>query len=170
MKTTRRHGREAAMQCLFQTDFNPGMSLDDVRAYLREELAFEPMEAFALELYLGVREHLVQIDTTLGRAAVNWSLDRMPGVDRNILRVAAYELLYREDVPPKVAINEALEIAKRFAGAESVRFINGVLDRVARRLPTRIIQLPVTDRPLSEGGIVLPDEESPPESPDKPAK
>ena len=73
-----------------------------------------------------------EVDTLIASSATNWQLDRMAAVDRNILRLAAIELLYREDVPPKVAINEAIEIAKQYSTTESGYFVNGVLDRIRR--------------------------------------
>jgi N utilization substance protein B len=78
----------------------------------------------------GVKEHQARIDAMISQVAENWRLDRMAAIDRNILRLGAYEMLFRPEVPAKVAINEALELAKRYSTAQSSRFVNGILDRV----------------------------------------
>ena len=87
---------------------------------------------FAEELVKGVLEHLDEIDSLLARCVENYELSRIAAVDRNLLRVAAYELLYTENAPPAVVINEGIEIAKSFGGEQSGRFVNGVLDRLRR--------------------------------------
>jgi N utilization substance protein B len=94
----------------------------------------EPPEvrAFAQELVRGTWDHRAEIDALLEQATEHWQLQRLAAVDRNILRFATYEILYREDIPPAVSIDEALEVAKKFSMRESAAFINGVLDRVAR--------------------------------------
>ena len=84
---------------------------------------------FTTALVQGMREHQTEIDALIGKASRNWRLERMARVDRNLLRLAVYELKYCEDVPAKVAINEAIEIAKRYGTAESPAFVNGILDR-----------------------------------------
>jgi len=138
----RRKGRELALQVLYQLD------MQDKLAPGREgELALELFwksfahgeddeggtdegdRAFATSLVKGVREHLPVIDEAIRKASRNWRLERMARVDRNLLRLAVYELTFEEDVPPKAAINEAIEIAKRFGTAESPAFVNGILDR-----------------------------------------
>jgi N utilization substance protein B len=88
--------------------------------------------AFALSLVRGTKQQQEKIDQLLAQYAEHWDLERMSVVDRNILRMAVYELLWAPEVPPKAAINEALEIAKKFGTTESSRFINGVLDRILR--------------------------------------
>ena len=92
------------------------------------------MKSFADTLVRGVTAHQPKIDELIGRFAEHWELDRMAVVDRNVLRAGIWELLWGVDVPPVVAINEALEIARRFSTEESTRFINGLLDRVRREL------------------------------------
>ncbi len=92
----------------------------------------EDVREFAQEIVIGTRKHMKEIDAVLAQSAENWVLDRMAAVDRNILRAAAYELLYKKDIPPAVVINEAIEIAKKFSMKESAPFINGILDRLAR--------------------------------------
>lgn len=86
---------------------------------------------FTLELVKSTRDRLQEIDGIIKKAAEHWSIERMAVIDRNILRAGAYELIYRKDIPPSVAINEALEIAKKYSTEESAPFINGILDRIA---------------------------------------
>ena len=86
--------------------------------------------AYALTLIRGVLEHRTEIDDLIQEAAHNWKLERLAAVDRNILRVAIYEMLFEDDVPPGVAINEAIETGKKFSTAQSGSFLNGVLDRI----------------------------------------
>jgi N utilization substance protein B len=104
-----------------------------------EQVSVEPSE-FAQVIARGVVNELVNLDTQIGLAATHWSISRMSRVDRNILRIAVFELLHLTDVPVKVAINEAIEIAKSYASDESPNFINGVLDKVASSsvVPQRI--------------------------------
>lgn len=134
-KVTRRQAREAAMQALFQYDQNPSTSAAAIEQFVRQALHFPALEAFALGLINGVCQYRPEIDGLLTQTADNWQLSRMPPVDRNILRIAVYELRFGPGVPPKVAINEALEICKRFSTAESARFVNGILDRIAGLAP-----------------------------------
>ena len=91
--------------------------------------------AYAMKLVAGVLEHRDEFDEIFERVAEHWTVERMPVVDRNILRIGAYEMLYGENVPLRVVINEAVEMAKRFGGAESRRFVNAILDRVYRERP-----------------------------------
>ena len=88
---------------------------------------------FTEGLIAGVKEHQARIDAMISQVAENWRLDRMAAIDRNILRLGAYEMLFCPDVPAKVAINEALELAKRYSTAQSSRFVNGILDRVLQK-------------------------------------
>lgn len=90
----------------------------------------EDLRQFASKLVQGVQEHLEEIDQLLMKMARNWRVDRMTTVDRNILRLAIYELLFCPEVPVKVSINEAIELGKRFGSAESPAFINGILDKI----------------------------------------
>ena len=85
---------------------------------------------FTEGLIAGVKEHQVQIDAMISEVAENWRLDRMAAIDRNILRLGAYEMMFCREIPARVAINEALELAKRYSTAQSSRFVNGILDRV----------------------------------------
>jgi transcription antitermination factor NusB len=82
------------------------------------------------ELVDGVAQHLEEIDAKIASYAANWELERMAVVDRNVLRMGSFELLYRQDIPPKVSINEAVELAKKFSGLASGKFVNGILDKI----------------------------------------
>jgi N utilization substance protein B len=129
----RRRARELALQMLFQLEFSGG---EPDRAFFSRfwENVDEPpdVRSFAEQIVLGTWNNLTGIDNLIAQCAENWVLDRMAAVDRNILRAAAYELVYKEDIPPAVAINEAIEIAKKFSMKESASFINGILDKIAR--------------------------------------
>ena len=92
----------------------------------------QEVKTFAEKLIRGTAEHLEEIDSLIQKAVDKWKLLRMAAIDRNIIRVAAYEILFRDDIPDAVSINEALEIAKRFSTAESAAFINGILDRISK--------------------------------------
>jgi N utilization substance protein B len=137
---SRRQGRELALQVLYQLDFQPDLGAQN--ALVRFFSCFAPEEdaearAFTERLVRGVGEAQGQIDQRIGQASRNWRLERMARVDRNLLRMAVFELCFEEDVPPKVAINEAIEIAKRFGTQETPAFVNGVLDRVLEGLEHR---------------------------------
>ncbi|HRX53639.1 MAG: transcription antitermination factor NusB [Verrucomicrobiales bacterium] len=131
----RREGREAALQFLFSHDLNDGLNPEDV-SFWELRPAGRAVKAFAVEMLQGVVAHLHDIDAAIAGAVENYSLQRIDAVDRNLLRLASYEILYREDIPVPVSINEAIEISKRFGTSESPRFINGVLDRIRRSLPS----------------------------------
>ena len=136
----RREGREAAVQFLYQLDANQDQP--DALATHFWELRSAPgkragsarTRAFAEELVAGVMGHREEIDGRIKKYAANYELRRIAAVDRSILRLAIYEMLYCYDVPPVVSINEAIEIAKRFGSEESGRFVNGILDRVRNEL------------------------------------
>jgi transcription antitermination protein NusB len=128
--TRRTRGREIALQVLYQLEQNPGQGPDEVSQFIRRRLREPKLCAFASALVDGVLEHQPRIDALISEVAENWRLDRMAAIDRNILRLGAFELLYCDDVPTKVAINEALELAKRYSTAQSSRFVNGILDRL----------------------------------------
>ena len=128
----RRKAREYALQMLFQHEF----AGDQKEPELIEELnsvgkTDKVSRDFARELVSGTLGHLEEIDGVLQGAAENWDMKRMAAVDRNILRFAAYEIVYRPDIPVAVTINEALEIAKKYSSQEAASFINGLLDKIA---------------------------------------
>ena len=131
----RRKAREVALQFLYQLDLN---DVDDPTPHDEEFWARHPVDedtrAFAEALVRGTKSNQAKIDHALSQFAEHWDIERMAVVDRNILRLAVYELLWTADVPPKVAINEAIEIAKKVGTKESSRFINGLLDRIHKEL------------------------------------
>jgi transcription antitermination protein NusB len=137
----RHRARQQALQLLFQWDLRRTPLEDIVRGYYdsllvsEETLALPRPDEFAEGLLRGVIDELPGIDERITRNAAHWRLERMPVVDRNILRIAVFEML-RTDTPPAVIIDEALELARRFSGEESVHFVNGVLDAVRRELPS----------------------------------
>jgi len=129
---SRRAAREFALNVLYQVDVAktpPEEALETALEYTHlEEAAAE----FATALVRGTLEHIESIDQTIGRLSVGWDTQRQPAVDRNILRMAMYEMLYLDNIPFSVTINEAVELAKKFSAEESSRFINGVLGTLAR--------------------------------------
>jgi N utilization substance protein B len=131
MSMSRRHqAREVALQLLFQYDLNPRVTAEMVAAYARAELNDAELEAFCLALYEGTLRHRAEIDRRIAAAAENWRLPRMAVVDRNVLRLGAYELLFAPDTPASVALDEAIELARKFGSADSPAFVNGVLDKI----------------------------------------
>jgi N utilization substance protein B len=128
----RTRAREVALQLLFQRDHNPGMQRADVERFAADRLREPALQRFCLALYDGVVAHQAAIDEKLSAAAENWRLPRMPTVDRNLLRLGAFELLIVGDNPPAVVIDEVIELARRFGTADSPAFVNGVLDRLRR--------------------------------------
>jgi N utilization substance protein B len=129
----RRLSRELALQALFFLDMNSSGDVQaDVAAFcLENEVELTPtVQPFFMELVQGVMSTLDKIDPMLETYSKNWKVSRMPVVDRNIMRIAAFELLERPDIPPSVTINEAVDIAKKFSTRESGPFVNGILDRI----------------------------------------
>ncbi len=145
----RRRARECTLQLLFQYDFT-GRIPDkrELQEFWAMRMEPDDVRAFSEELFYGTVSKLEEIDRILERFAEHWSLERMAAVDRNILRLATYELLYREDIPVAVSINEAIEIAKRYASQESPSFINGILDGIAKTMaPSKADKKTVKDLP-----------------------
>ena len=166
----RRTAREMAVQMLFQSDlggsplpqiFNsfdlseylareepsdkkqerPATPVDARAEFARTRRRVEEAFQYAQDLVRGTIENQEKIDDLIRAQADNWRLERMPAVDRNILRLAIYEMLHREDIPPVVSINEAVDIAKKFSTEDSGKFVNGILDKVKGELmrPARIV-------------------------------
>ena len=124
--------RECALQALYQLDLSGGDPRDAVRGVLAHfEEADEATERFADELVRGVQSERPQIDALIQTSSTHWKLERMARVDRNILRLAVYEILRRADVPVRVTLNEAVELGKKYGSEESSAVVNGVLDRIA---------------------------------------
>jgi N utilization substance protein B len=149
----RRLGRETALQYLYQLDMqsHPAEELSDGFWALVEASA--PVRKFAEALVRAVVLHRTEIDRTISRLCVNYTLSRLAAVDRNILRIAICEMLHSADVPPVVAINEAIDIAKKFGSDESGKFVNGVLDRLRKEInrPARTAAESVsTDVPMAD--------------------
>ena len=164
---TRREARERAVQFLFQYDLNPPADLEEAlnqfwnsqqaaaiadekgpsswgeRTELPPPTAAESaVRVFAEPLIRGTLEHRNEIDEQIKKHAKNWELHRMAVVDRNVLRLAIYEMLHREDIPPVVSINEAVDIAKKFSTEDSGKFVNGILDKIKGELmrPARMVK------------------------------
>ncbi|GIW55954.1 MAG: N utilization substance protein B [Nitrospiraceae bacterium] len=131
---SRRKARERAIQVLFQYDIHGagGEWLDEFWRLYPEE---EDVRAFADQLIQGVLSHREELDALIGSYATNWKVSRMPIVDRNILRTGLFELLWLPDVPAKVTMNEAIELAKSFADEDASKFVNGILDQVLNKEP-----------------------------------
>jgi transcription antitermination protein NusB len=163
---TRREARERAVQFLFQHDLNPADDLNQAldqfwqaqqivalsekerRAILESGAELPPpstqqaaVQLFAEPLIRGVLEHQTAIDEAIQHHVKNWELRRIAAVDRNVLRLAIFEMLHRDDIPPVVSINEAVDIAKRFSTEDSGKFVNGILDKIKGELlrPARIV-------------------------------
>lgn len=135
----RREGREAAVQFLFAHEIQAGKDVvvgDEEFWSLHS--ARKGARAYAEDLIKGVLAHLPEIDGCIADSVENYSMARLAGVDRNILRVAVYELKHVTDAPPPVVINEAIEIAKKFGAGESSGFVNGILDRIAKGTKHRV--------------------------------
>jgi len=140
--SARRENRVAAMQFLYMWDCNrPTDAAELLTSFLSTK--DEPREyyAFAETLIAGALEHIPAIDEVIEQSAKNWKISRIAKVDLAILRLAIFELLFRDDIPPIVSINEAIDIAKLYSGAESKRFVNGILDNVKGTL-TRPLRTP----------------------------
>ena len=160
---TRRQGREWALQMLFQSDLNPGLNIDmaipkfwrqqwtcqveeaeaqdsdaeteaDASKPVEDRVAPQKIRLFTEKLVRGVLGHLPEIDAKVQSYTQNWPLHRMGSVERNVLRLAFYEMIYCTDVPPAVVLNEAIDLAKYFSNADAGRFVNGVLDRLNKEL------------------------------------
>lgn len=125
----RRQARELALQMLFQIDFNRDQGGTSA-SFWEERTDLPQVKAFADLLAQGVLRHLPEIDKTIEKFTQHWSPERMAAIDRNILRFSIFELLYLKEIPPKVTINEAIEIAKKYGAEDSGAFVNGILDRI----------------------------------------
>jgi N utilization substance protein B len=122
------------LQLLFQRDHNPGVDPKAIERFIQDRLSDPGLQTFCRSLFDGVVGHAAEIDERLTQAAENWRLPRMAGVDRNVLRLGAFELQFSSETPAGVALNEAIELARRFGSADSPGFVNGVLDQIRRSL------------------------------------
>ena len=127
----RTRARRQALQILYQRDIT-GDNITKILGLRTFSLEDGEPDEYCRELVTGVEKYLDGIDGTLGEVSENWTVSRMPLVDRNILRIATYEILYDAEVPPSVAINEAVELAKVYGGEDSSKFVNGVLGKIAQ--------------------------------------
>jgi N utilization substance protein B len=130
--TRRSRAREVALQLLYQRDLNPRVDRKTIERFVRDRLRDPALEPFTLGLYDGVNAQGEDIDRRLSEAAENWRLSRMAAVDRNVLRLGAYELLSTPETPANVALDEAIELARRYGSEGSPAFVNGVLDKLRR--------------------------------------
>jgi N utilization substance protein B len=141
----RRLAREIALQALYQMEMNEVSATEGIRVAVEEaeadneaKLSLDNKEKidpkYVQELVDGTKQHLTAIDDLLLDYLKGWAIDRLSRVDRQILRIAVYEMVYREDVPPRVVVNEAIELAKHFGAEESGKFVNGVLGKMIKVL------------------------------------
>ena len=128
----RTHARELALMVLYQTDITKTPIEESLQIFWEERKVPAEVKEFATSLAGGTTERLKRIDDVITRYADNWELSRMAAVDRNILRLATYELLFLEEIPPKVTLNEAIDLAKKYGDQESGRFVNGILDQISK--------------------------------------
>lgn len=136
----RTQSRECALKILYQSDITSKPMPQITEEFLiTEEIKEAEVLDFAKKIVFGITENLQAIDKKISEYATNWQLNRMAIIDRNILRIGVFELLYIDQVPPKVAINEAVELAKKYGDLDSSKFINGVLDKIHK---TEIIPQP----------------------------
>ncbi len=126
----RRKARELAIQVLFSLDFGVHTPEQAFELICRNFSIDKKAKDFSKELVLGVWENRERIDSVINSVSKNWRLERMSRIDKSILRLATYELLFRDDIPPKVSINEAIELAKKYGNDSSYSFINGILDSI----------------------------------------
>lgn len=127
-------GRELALKALYQIDIRGGASREDLALLFESSQADERARKFAAQLIEGVQREGAALDQHIAGALEHWSIGRLSRVDHNILRIALFEMLWMEDIPMRVTIDEAIELAKRYGDQESGRFVNGVLDELAERL------------------------------------
>lgn len=130
----RREGREAAVQLLYSHDQVPEGTDHDWDEFWEMRRTDPAVKEHAISLFRGIQEHREAIDQRIANAVENFSFQRLAAVDRNILRVAVFEMFHDTSVPPVVSMNEAIEVAKRFGGEDSGRFVNGVLDRLIKEV------------------------------------
>lgn len=144
----RRDAREEVFRLLFETEFHGEMSPEEIYGLAMEDRDFEN-DGYIRETYYGVREKLEEIDTMIARHANGWRTDRIAPVSRNILRLCVYEMKWGKDVPVVVALNEAIELDKKFDDPKAKAFVNGVLNGVKDELEAGI--LPATEETTKDG-------------------
>ena len=137
----RRRARAAVLQTLYELDFTDHNPKAAIESRFEDRLLPDTAQEFARSLVMGVQTYRVYLDSVVGELAPEWPIEQIAAVDRNVLRIAIYELLFDPDIPPKVAINEAVELAKMFGGESSPRFVNGVLGSLVSRDRAKIREL-----------------------------
>jgi N utilization substance protein B len=137
----RRRSRELAMQALFYMDMSQNVSMELLYLYCHHFPPSKKARPFFLKLIEGVINSRSEIDAIIERFSNNWKIGRMSCVDRNVMRIAVYELLYCQEIPPKVSINEAIDVGKKFGTEESGAFINGILDSIRRAVEKEEIHI-----------------------------
>ena len=135
----RTQAREITLQLLYKRDVDPEPADTLLSSFWETKAVPSEVQEYAERLVRGAVAHLEEIDGVLSKYTEHWELSRMAVVDRNILRFSTYELLYLEDIPPKVVINEAVNIAKKFSQEESGKFVNGILDKINHAEPRRYV-------------------------------
>jgi len=130
----RRSSRELAIKFLYQYEFNEGNLKDQMKLFLERNQSQGEVGDFMKELVGSILEQIKEIDEIVQKFSDNWVLDRMTVIDRNILRMGTCELLFNFSTPPKVAINEAVDIAKKYSNKDSPEFINGILDKIYKEV------------------------------------
>ncbi|MFQ6109061.1 MAG: transcription antitermination factor NusB [Candidatus Aminicenantales bacterium] len=130
----RRKARESTLQILFQLEFDNSEPEKAIKQYWKHRVASEQIREYSSWLVKGIISHLEDIDRIIQSVSEHWRLSRMALVDRNILRMAVFELLFEESIAPAIIINEAIEIAKKYSNEEAAVFVNGVLDAVRKKL------------------------------------
>ncbi len=130
----RRSSRELAIKFLYLMEMNPGDTEKQLEQFWESNPCQDDIQNYTVELLAKIREGQPAIDNLLKKFSENWTLERMAVIDRNLLRLAACELMYDKSIPPKVVIDEAVEIAKKYGSGESPNFINGILDRVMKEV------------------------------------
>ena len=130
----RRSSRELALKFLYQSELNEGNIDEQMKLFLERNSSLEEIETFMKELVTSTLKQIKEIDEIIQKFSDHWMLDRMTVIDRNILRIGTCELLFSFSTPPKVAINEAVDIAKKYGNDDSPEFINGILDKVYKEI------------------------------------
>ncbi|QDT31904.1 transcription antitermination factor NusB [Thalassoglobus polymorphus] len=125
----RSKSRQVAVQMLYQVDLNPDTEVTEIKKMIAERISDQQLIDFAWSLYAGVMEHRQELDLKIQSVAANWRLNRMAATDRAVLRLGAYEIV-KTETPRGVAIDEAIELAKKFGDAQSSQFVNGILDKI----------------------------------------
>jgi len=163
----RTRARQFALEVLYQVDLCGSAVLETSLAEMVGRADEADVSGFASTLVTGTLEKRDELDRVIREVAQNWDLSRMTTIDRNILRLGTYELLYRDDIPPKVSINEAIELGKRYSTAESGTFVNGILDRIKNSFTPSVEEVPATEEgaPAEGGGAEdTPDDAAPGEA------